>query len=97
MLADYAYFPRWNRDNIENLIIYDGFENYARAQSQGNERDHTKALGEAILAVGQVNPPPVAVLGEFGRLLMPRLVNDLGHRVAVPGVVNCRCEEIFPG
>src|SRR5271157_3610208 len=35
MLADYAHFPRWNRDNIENLIIYDGFENYAHAQSQG--------------------------------------------------------------
>jgi KDO2-lipid IV(A) lauroyltransferase len=35
MLADYSHFPRWNRENIENLIIYDGFENYARAQSQG--------------------------------------------------------------
>jgi KDO2-lipid IV(A) lauroyltransferase len=35
MLADYSHFPRWNRDNIEQLIIYDGFENYERAQSQG--------------------------------------------------------------
>ncbi len=35
MLADYAHFPHWNRDNIEKLIIYDGFENYERAQSQG--------------------------------------------------------------
>jgi KDO2-lipid IV(A) lauroyltransferase len=35
MLADFAHFPRWNRDNIEKLIIYDGFENYERAQSQG--------------------------------------------------------------
>jgi KDO2-lipid IV(A) lauroyltransferase len=35
MLADFAHFPRWNRANIESLIIYDGFENYARAQSQG--------------------------------------------------------------
>ncbi len=35
MLADFAHFPRWNRGNIERLIIYDGFENYARAQSQG--------------------------------------------------------------
>lgn len=35
MLADFAYFPRLNRGNIERLIIYDGFENYARAQSQG--------------------------------------------------------------
>src|SRR5579863_5344475 len=36
MLADFAHFPRLNRENIERLIIYDGFENYARAQSQGN-------------------------------------------------------------
>jgi KDO2-lipid IV(A) lauroyltransferase len=35
MLADFAHFPRWNRQNIERLIIYDGFEHYARAQSQG--------------------------------------------------------------
>ncbi len=35
MLADFAHFPRWNRENIESLIIYDGFENYARAQGQG--------------------------------------------------------------
>jgi KDO2-lipid IV(A) lauroyltransferase len=35
MLADFAHFPGWNRENIESLIIYDGFENYARAQSQG--------------------------------------------------------------
>ena len=35
MLADFAHFPQWNRSNIEKLIIYDGFENYAQAQSQG--------------------------------------------------------------
>jgi KDO2-lipid IV(A) lauroyltransferase len=35
MLADFAHFPCWNRENIERLIIYDGFENYARAQSEG--------------------------------------------------------------
>ena len=35
MLADFAHFPHWNRSNIEKLIIYDGFENYAQAQSQG--------------------------------------------------------------
>ena len=35
MVADFSHFPRINRGNIERLIIYDGFENYARAQSQG--------------------------------------------------------------
>jgi len=35
MLADFAHFPKLNRGNIERLIIYDRFENYARADSQG--------------------------------------------------------------
>lgn len=35
MLADFAYFPRLNRQNIERLIIYDGFENYDEARKQG--------------------------------------------------------------
>ncbi|HLI35169.1 MAG TPA: lysophospholipid acyltransferase family protein [Terriglobia bacterium] len=35
MLADFAHFPHWNRSNIEQLIIYDGYENFDRAQRQG--------------------------------------------------------------
>jgi KDO2-lipid IV(A) lauroyltransferase len=35
MFADFTQFPRLNRANIDRLIIYDGFENYARAQSRG--------------------------------------------------------------
>jgi Kdo2-lipid IVA lauroyltransferase/acyltransferase len=35
MLADFAHFPRWNRENIEQIIIYDGFENFARAEKGG--------------------------------------------------------------
>jgi KDO2-lipid IV(A) lauroyltransferase len=35
MLADFAHFPRWNRNNIERLIIYDGYENFERAAAQG--------------------------------------------------------------
>ncbi len=35
MLADFAHFPRWNRENIERLIVYDGYEDYLRAKSQG--------------------------------------------------------------
>src|ERR1700693_2269606 len=35
MFADFTHFPRLNRGNIDRLIIYDGFENYDRAQSQG--------------------------------------------------------------
>ncbi len=35
MLADFAHFPHWDRANIERLIVYDGFENYAEARRQG--------------------------------------------------------------
>ncbi len=35
MLADFAHFPRWNLTNIERAIVYDGFEHYTRARSQG--------------------------------------------------------------
>lgn len=35
MLADFARFPKLNRQNIKQLIIYDGFEHYARARDQG--------------------------------------------------------------
>jgi len=35
MLADFAHFPRLSRANIERLIIYEGFENFARAHEQG--------------------------------------------------------------
>jgi Kdo2-lipid IVA lauroyltransferase/acyltransferase len=35
MLADFAHFPRWNRSDIERLVVYDGFEHFARAQAQG--------------------------------------------------------------
>jgi KDO2-lipid IV(A) lauroyltransferase len=35
MLADFASFPQLTRDNIERLIVYDGFEHYALARDQG--------------------------------------------------------------
>lgn len=35
MLADFSHFPHLNRNNIEKLIIYDGFENFARARELG--------------------------------------------------------------
>ncbi|MGH9398561.1 MAG: lysophospholipid acyltransferase family protein [Terriglobia bacterium] len=35
MLADFAHFPRWDRANIEQFIVYDGFEHFERARSLG--------------------------------------------------------------
>lgn len=34
MLADFSHFPRWNRDNINRVITYDGYENFLRAARQ---------------------------------------------------------------
>ncbi len=35
MMADFASFPRLNRDNIGQVMVYEGFEHYARAQAHG--------------------------------------------------------------
>lgn len=35
MMADFASFPHLTRDNIGRLMIYEGFEHYARAQERG--------------------------------------------------------------
>lgn len=35
MLADFAHFPRWNRANIESLIVYDGYDHFLRASHRG--------------------------------------------------------------
>ncbi|HYN15822.1 MAG TPA: lysophospholipid acyltransferase family protein [Terriglobales bacterium] len=34
-LADFCRFPRYNRENISQLAVYDGFENFERAQARG--------------------------------------------------------------
>ena len=36
MLADFASFPRLSRTNIEQLIVYDGFEHYVQARDRGH-------------------------------------------------------------
>lgn len=35
MLAECAHFPRYTRDNVKEVITYDGFENYAEAVRRG--------------------------------------------------------------
>jgi len=34
-LADFCRFPRYHRENISQLAIYDGFENFERAEARG--------------------------------------------------------------
>ncbi|MFL6274132.1 MAG: lysophospholipid acyltransferase family protein [Blastocatellia bacterium] len=35
LLGEFSQFPRITRDNIEELVVYDGFENYERAARKG--------------------------------------------------------------
>jgi KDO2-lipid IV(A) lauroyltransferase len=34
-LADVCQFPKYNPENIEEIVVYDGFENYERARGRG--------------------------------------------------------------
>jgi Kdo2-lipid IVA lauroyltransferase/acyltransferase len=34
-LAEVCHFPRYTRENLENVVVYDGFENYERAHARG--------------------------------------------------------------
>jgi KDO2-lipid IV(A) lauroyltransferase len=78
-LADFAHFPHWNRANIERLIIYDGFENYAHAHSQGRGTLFLTAhfgnweLGS--FAHGVYGHPCQFVVRELDNPLIDRLIN----------------------
>jgi len=34
-LAELCQFPRYTRENVEQVVVYDGFENYERARARG--------------------------------------------------------------
>src|SRR6185437_3800840 len=34
-LAEFTLFPRYNRENVSRIVIYDGFQNFAAAQARG--------------------------------------------------------------
>jgi KDO2-lipid IV(A) lauroyltransferase len=79
MLADYAHFPDWNRENIESLIIYDGFENFARAQSEGRGvlflTAHFGNWELGSFAHGVYGYPCHFVVREMDNPLIDRLIN----------------------
>lgn len=79
MLADFAHFPNWNRHNIESLIIYDGFENYERAQSLGRGvlflTAHFGNWELGSFAHGVYGYPCHFVVRELDNPLIDRLIN----------------------
>ena len=36
MAGEFSQFPKYTRDNIERIVVLDGFENFAEAQRRGN-------------------------------------------------------------
>jgi len=80
MLADFAHFPHWNRGNIERLIIYDGFENYERAQSQGRGvlflTAHFGNWELGSFAHGVYGYPCYFVVRGLDNILIDRLINS---------------------
>lgn len=87
MLADFAHFPRLSRENIERLIIYDGFENYDEARKQGKGVLYLTAhfgnweLGS--FAHGIYGYPCNFVVREMDNPLIDELIN--GYRRASGG------------
>ncbi len=37
MAAEFAHFPSYTKNNIERIVLLDGFENFATAQAQAKE------------------------------------------------------------
>ena len=79
MLADFAHFPRLTRENIERLIVYDDFENYARAASQGRGvlflTAHFGNWELGSFAHGVYGYPCNFVVRELDNPLLSRLIN----------------------
>jgi Kdo2-lipid IVA lauroyltransferase/acyltransferase len=84
MLADFAQFPRLNRGNIERLIVYDGFENYAQARNLGKGilflTAHFGNWELSSFAHGLYGFPVNFVVRELDNPLIDRLVNSYRSR-----------------
>ena len=82
MLADFASFPRWNRSNIERLIIYEGFEHYVQARKKGRGvlflTAHFGNWELSSFAHGLYGHPLNFIVREMDNSLLDALVN--GYR-----------------
>ncbi len=87
MLADFAHFPQLNRENIERLIIYDGFENYDEARKKGRGiiflTAHFGNWELGSFAHGVYGYPCNFVVREMDNPLMDELISR--HRCASGG------------
>lgn len=81
MLSDFARFQHLNRNNIERLITYDGFEHYAKAKSLGKGvlflTAHFGNWELSSFAHGLYGHPLNFVVRELDNPLMDSLVNGI--------------------
>jgi Kdo2-lipid IVA lauroyltransferase/acyltransferase len=81
MLADFAHFRHLNRNNIERLVTYEGFEHFARAQSLGKGvlflTAHFGNWELSSFAHGLYGHPLNFVVRELDNPLMDKLVNHV--------------------
>ena len=87
MLADFSQFPKLNRSNIERLIVYEGFEHFARAKDQGKGvlflTAHFGNWELSSFAHGLYGFPCNFVIRELDNPLVGKLIN--GYRSASGG------------
>jgi KDO2-lipid IV(A) lauroyltransferase len=81
MLADFARFPSLNRANIEDLIVYDGFEHFANAMKQGKGliflTAHFGCWELGSFAHGIYGYPVNFVVRQLDNPLIDRMINHL--------------------
>lgn len=79
MLADFAHFPHLTRQNIEDLILYDGFEHFEHAEKQGKGvlflTAHFGNWELGSFAHGVYGHPCHFVVRELDNPLMDALIN----------------------
>lgn len=80
MAGEFAQFPKYNRNNIERIVLLDGFENFAAARSRGKGvlflTGHLSAWELAPFAQALFGHP----LHFLARTIENRRVNDLINR-----------------
>lgn len=79
LLGEFSQFPKLTRDNIGERVVYDGFENYARAAAQGRGvlllTGHIGAWELCAFAQGIYGHPLSFLVRPLDNPLLDRLIN----------------------
>lgn len=79
LLGEFSQFPRLTRDNIDQRVVYVGFENYARAAAQGRGvlllTGHIGAWELCAFAQGIYGQPLSFLVRPLDNPLLDRLIN----------------------